>query len=237
MSPVLICFHHAGGTPAVFSRWSEALGLPVHAVSLPGRERAGISADDGAPADMDGLVAQLEVQLADVLEGPHVLCGYSMGALVAYSLLRRRRTAGGRLPDAMIVVASAAPHLPMIDLDLDTMSDLEIATSLSGIGGVPRELLARPEWLGPLMAPVKHDLRLCRTFSPEPRIPVPVPLHVIGGLHDPLVSRAKLEAWAAVAGNEFSLTVLDGGHFLVTENPDQVTDALGAAVFTTEAAR
>ena len=227
MSPMIVCFHHAGGSASVFRAWGPNRELDLHPVQLPGREdrRA-----EPAHTRIDTLVAQLDAELDPLLDEQHVFFGHSMGALIAHALLRRRQQSGRRLPDALVVAAAAAPHLHMLDLPLETMSDLEVAETLSSFGGIPPALLARPEWLSALLAPVKADLWVCRSVRQVAPAPIPVPLHALGGTADTLVTPDRVAAWEEHAGAGFTLTMIDAGHFVVTENGAQVQDLLRRVV-------
>jgi surfactin synthase thioesterase subunit len=227
----LVCFHHAGGGAGVYRPWRAALpdGIGLHAVSLPGHDdRTG----EPAHTELDPLLDQLDRELAPVLERPHVLFGHSMGALLAWSLTRRRLDRGARAPLALVAAGYGAPHRTrtVLGADLDTLDDLDLARRLHAAGGLPAEFLARPEWLRLLLAPVRADLAVCASHRPAPPEPLPVPLHVFGGTTDPLVTPADLQAWSAHAGAGFDLTLLDGGHFLVQDPAAGLLPAVLAAL-------
>jgi hypothetical protein len=104
-----------------------------------------------------------------------------MGALLAYSLAQQRISRGLCAPEAVIVAAYRAPHLraPMHDLHLG--DDHELAAELARYGGLPAEILSRPEWLELLMPIVRDDLRICQSYRSSAQPPLPCPLHVFGG--------------------------------------------------------
>lgn len=52
-----------------------------------------------------------------------------------------------RGPDALIVASHAAPRLPSAATPIESADDLALATTLSQFGGLPAEILARPERL------------------------------------------------------------------------------------------
>jgi surfactin synthase thioesterase subunit len=62
-------------------------------------------------------------------------------------LRNKRIAAGQRGPDALIVASHAAPRLPSAATQIESADDLALATTLSQFGGLPAEILARPEWL------------------------------------------------------------------------------------------
>ncbi|SDD96786.1 thioesterase II family protein [Actinokineospora iranica] len=220
----LVCFHHAGGTASVFREWRKHAGpeLAVHAVQLPGREsRMG----EPRHTDLDTLVEALLPELAPVLAGPHVFFGHSMGALVAYRVAHRRLELGLRAPEALAVASYVAPHLDPVRIAVDEVSDVDLATHLCDIDGLRPELLRRPDWLGPLLAVVKDDLRVCASDRRREIVPLPIPLHAFGGTSDPLVTPAQLAAWREHTTAGFHLVHLPGGgHFLVTQRGSEMRE-------------
>ena len=166
MTPVeLVCFHHAGGGSASFHplrRALAAMGVEVTltTVTLPGRESR---RDEPRYVDADACVRALADELDDLLSRPHVLLGHSMGAMLAYSLAQQRISRGLRAPEAVIVAAYSAPHLrgPMHDLHLG--DDHQLAADLARYGGLPAEILSRPDWLELLMP---TSATICGSASP-----------------------------------------------------------------------
>lgn len=212
-SPRLICFHHAGGASATFRALTRALDpqIAVTAVNLPGREsRTGESRHH----DVHACATQLADELSPHLSQPHVLLGHSMGAIIAYTIAQQRIAAGQRGPDAVVVASCAAPHLPSVAAQIDSADDLTLATTLSQFGGLPAEILARPEWLAALMPLVRDDLRICTSYRHRGEPPLPCPIHIFGGDADPLVPRAALAGWRRHTSQPVPVTIFPGGHLL-----------------------
>lgn len=204
----LLCFHHAGGSSALFRGWSRALGphTCVVPVVLPGREhRSG----EPRPADLDALVAALDGELGEFMAEPHVLFGHSMGALVAYRLACRRRAS----LRALVVSAYPAPHLaaPLGTVDLRV---------LVGVGGLPPEVLEMPH--DHLLAAVRDDLRMCADHRDRGEPTLACPVHVFGGGTDPLVSEDDLSAWQRHSAAPVEVQLLPGDHFYLREQPDRL---------------
>lgn len=231
-SPTVLCFHHAGGSASVYRRWSDAAALDIVPVQLPGRENR---RHEPRLTDLDALVDLLEIELTEEMDRPYVLFGHSMGALVAYTLAARAVADGRRVPESLVVAASAPPHLPTLPLPLDSLTDLEIAHALAEYDGLPRVLLERPEWLGPLLAVVKDDIRVCQSNRPQSVTSLPVPIHAIGGSRDRLVAETSLTQWDRHTSRDFSMTIIEGGHFLTTEKSDELFALLERIVSTTVA--
>ncbi|WP_380281596.1 acyltransferase domain-containing protein [Kitasatospora purpeofusca] len=221
----LVCFHHAGGDASLFSGWQHHFGdaLEVVAVNLPGR------GDEQRAADLDALVDRLDKDLAAVLEGPHLVYGHSFGGLVGYELVRRRAARGLRSPEALLVGAVPAPDAPhaldSLELDEDTL--IEFILELTGM---PREVLAYPEWVHSVTAALRDDLLLWRGHHDTGHPPLPCPIDAFTGAGDRLVPPGTLAGWAKRTASGFRLHEVDGGHFFVRENRAAFLELLGTVL-------
>lgn len=233
MTPVeLVCFHHAGGGSASFvplRRTLAALGANVAltTVKLPGRESR---RDEPRYVDADACVRALADELDGLLSRPHVLLGHSMGALLAYSLAQQRISCDLRAPEAVIVASCSAPHLRAPLHDLHLVDDHELATELAPYGGLPAEILSRPEWLELLMPAVRDDLRICQSYRPSGEPPLPCPLHIFGGHNDPLAPPDTMAAWSSYSVRPQPVRLFAGGHFLFRQPDPQLVTAVARAV-------
>ncbi|GLF95629.1 thioesterase II family protein [Streptomyces yaizuensis] len=213
----MFCFPYAGGGASAYAGWQRRLGaaVDVQPVQLPGRE--GRMADPRF-TDLRALVDDLDEQLGPALEGPHVLYGHSMGALIAFALAQRRHARGRQLPLALLLSAHRAPHLPPPAITNGRVSDDgELIRGLAELGGLPRALLDRPEWLAALLPVVRGDLLLCASSGNVERAPVPVPVHTFAGVDDRLVTVREIREWSAYTTRESENRVLPGGHFFIRE--------------------
>ncbi len=223
----LICFHHAGGSSAAFRALTRALEphIPVTAVNLPGRESR---FREPRHRDVYACATQLADELSPLLNQPHVLLGHSMGAIIAYTIAQQRIAAFRRGPDALIVASSAAPHLPSHAGQINSVDDLQLATTLSQFGGLPAEFLVRPEWRAAVMPLVRDDLRICASHRDRGEPPLPCPIHIVGGDADPLVTREALTGWRLHTSQPRPVTIVPGGHFLFGDPHPGLVGAIAA---------
>ncbi|MFD5753196.1 thioesterase II family protein [Streptomyces sp. NPDC127033] len=213
----LFCFPYAGGGASAYRRWQRGLdaqdaGVRVMPVQLPGREER---FDEPRFTDLDALVDDLDAQLDEELAGPHLFYGHSMGALIAYALVRRRQSRGAALPRALVLSAYRAPHLPAPALADPDAGDDELVAGLVALGGIPEALLGHPEFLSALLPVVRDDLRLCLGSLTAPTERLPVPLHLFAGHGDRLVTVDEMLSWRRHAGSGCDLRTMPGGHFFV----------------------
>jgi surfactin synthase thioesterase subunit len=208
----LFCFHHAGGGKMAFNAWKRSLSpaFEVIPVEIPNRERF---------ATLRELVDEVNELLEPQLEGQFMFFGHSFGALVAYRLARLRSAKNAPLPRAMFLSSYAPPHLgPPLHMVQD-LDNEQLGTLLCDLGGLPAEMTRWPALRESVVQVARNDLRLCMTDDDSDIAPLPVPIHVLGGSDDPIVSEADLWQWRARTSAEFSVRTLRGGHFYLADKP------------------
>ena len=188
----LFCFHHAGGSSALFARWPEQLprDIEVRALQLPGRLSR---AHEPACTDMEALLDALEGEIVPLLDRPFAFFGHSLGGIVAFELTRRLRRAGHRLPSRLLLSAIAAPEPGK---PVRHASDEELARAGA--------------WLSPL---TQSDLSIFRSWQPVTEAPLEVPFTVLGGKEDLLATPQEVVGWHHQTRGDFEVQLLAGGHF------------------------
>jgi surfactin synthase thioesterase subunit len=214
----LICLHHAGGEPAVFDPWRRRTppGLQLVPLELPtvgtgpGRRRRFRTTESLVPV----LARRLAAEVAD---GPYVVFGHSMGALLAYLLTRWFAERDGPLPRALVVACLGAPGTFGRDLDRRQAEHGGLIPWLHHIGGVPDWLAAEPALLEPHLGVTRDDIELCRGHRQRPVArPLTLPVHVFGATEDRLVDAADLRGWRRI-GTDVRVSLLPGSHHLVSD--------------------
>lgn len=217
----LFCFHHAGGGASAFSGWRKALGpgLSVFPVQLPGREGR---ITEPAFTDIDALVADLDEQLGPFLSEPvpFAFYGHSMGALVAYNLVRRRAARGRSLPGTLLVGAYPGPHHNAPLAEVCKLGDDELFELMAGIGGLPDIVRRFKKWADAQIALFRDDLAVCDSYDPARAEPLTVPIQVFTGADDPLMSPEDAASWSLHTTAACDVHVLPGGHFFTRDSRD-----------------
>lgn len=215
----LICLPPAGGGASRYRDWPAHLPDDVEVVSvqLPARENR---FNERPIESMEQLTGPLLDGLASQLTRPFALFGHSMGALIAFELIRRMR-ADGVAPMHLFASGCRAPHLPSRSPDWHTLPDREFLATIEELGGIPPELLAESQFLDAMLPTLRSDCTLIETYMFHPQDPLSCPVSVFGGLRDKEVPPEDVRAWSRHTTGPFRVHLLPGDHFFVNSaRPD-----------------
>lgn len=157
---------------------------------------------------------------------PFAFFGHSMGSLVAFELARELVRRGGPVPRLVFVSGRRAPQVPNREEPLHSLPDPEFLVRLRELNGTPEEVLRNRELMELLLPLLRADFTLNETYVYRPGPPLPIGLSALGGVADPEVGRADLEAWRAETGAGFRLRMLPGDHFFLNSARRLVTEAV-----------
>lgn len=222
----LFCFPYAGGSAAIFRDWPRHLppDVEVWPALLPGR---GPRMAEPPPTRISAMVESLAEAIRPHLDKPFALFGHSMGALIAFELAQRLRTADGGRPARLFVGGCRAPQLPDPDPPTHTGSDAEFIEHLRKLKGTPEEVLNHPELMALMLPLLRADFEAVETYRHTDAPPLACPVSAYGGLRDSAVPREHLEAWRVQTTADFVLRMFDGDHFFIHQAAPQLLRTLG----------
>lgn len=221
----LVCLPHAGGSASYYPWVREALtdGGELYCVQYPGRqERRHEPPVEKFPEMVDAVVEALDAG-PDL---PLVLFGHSLGSLLAFEAARA-------LPDrvtALIVSGRRAPSVrPPRGFESAT-DDASMLAKMRDLGGIDPALLADPDVVQMVLPPMTADFRLAGTYEPEPGARVGMPMTVLNGDADPLVTPAEAQVWREHAAGPVEVHQLSGGHFFFHTDRARVLELIRSAL-------
>jgi surfactin synthase thioesterase subunit len=181
--------------------------------------------------DLQTLVDSLVDRLVrdEMLDGPFVLLGHSMGAWLAFEVARTLRRRNLQMPELLVVTAARPPATPAPANPWHRLPDEELVTKVdSRYGGIPAAVRNNPEALRLLLPALRADLQMVETYQFHQEPPLDIDILAMGGTDDPAVSVTQLNDWRRLTSAGFSVRLFPGGHFFLFEGT-------GPAATTTEA--
>ena len=210
----MYCFSHAGGSASLmYARWSEP-GLHVRGVDLPGRGlQRSASLEVSSDQVLQHVLRTIEDDIAAAGSTDSLyLVGHSVGAMIALYIAAHLHRQG--LPVRGLVVSGHnGPRALNNRTQLHRLNERELRAALRGLGGLPPETESNEALLDLFVPVIRADLELAETTTWQGGCRLPIPLTVIGGARDRLVSPSGLAAWQAESTLPLDLQIVDGDHF------------------------
>lgn len=217
----LFCFPYAGGSANVYRTWQRHLPRQVSLilVHLPGRAQrfTEIPFYHWQP-----LVEAIADAMVSGQREAFAFWGHSMGALISFELTRELRRRGYAQPHALFVSGSTAPQLRGADPITFNLPEPEFLAKLSRLNGTPTEMLADPETRRLFLPTTRADFQVVETYQYKVESPLGCPIYAYGGLNDPHVSAASLNAWQDQTSSKFKARMFRGDHFFIHSSNDVV---------------
>jgi surfactin synthase thioesterase subunit len=220
----LVCFAHAGGGPATFRHWPEALApdIELWTATLPGR--AG-RAHEPYARSWQPLIHTFTTAVSEQVAEPVALFGHSLGGLLAFEVARELVRSGDPDPCHLIVSARGAPEVRLAaDVPGSDAALIEQVDKL--YGGIPAAVREEPELLASFLPILRADIELVRTYTFTPGPPIRCPITVLGGDADPTVSREALAGWAMHTTADHEIHQVAGGHFYIEQQRSVVLNII-----------
>jgi surfactin synthase thioesterase subunit len=219
----LVCFPHAGGSATFFLPVSAALSpeVDVVAIQYPGRQ------DRRSERPINN-VETLADQLHEVLRGqadvPVTFFGHSMGAIVAFEVVRRLE-ADGHSPVRLFASGRRGPSTYR-DEKVHLRDDAGIIAEVRRLNGTASSVLGDDEMMRAALPALRADYGAVETYECSPDTSVMCPITVLVGDSDPKTTIDEANVWAGHTSGSFDIQVFAGGHFFLTERADEVMKLL-----------
>ncbi|MGL4094441.1 thioesterase II family protein [Agrobacterium cavarae] len=222
--PQLLCLPPAGTGPSLYHPWRSRHTDCVEtiAVSLPGREGR---ICEPLPDSLSTLADRLADELASRTKQRYAMFGYSMGALLAYEVVRRWIDLGLPGPDVLFILGCNPPDRMLEKRDeFHPLESEKFWKAIADLGGTPTELLDMPEALEFFEPVVRNDFRICETYQHVPGAPLACPAHVFVAENDLLVDKETALSWRNFVSGDVTVHTVPGLHMLERQALDAMLD-------------
>lgn len=221
----LLCLPFAGAGASFYRAWPRMLGhrLRVVPLQLPGREEL---YTEPCPAGIgEAVSAAAQDALRSVGETRVALFGHSYGAILAYELTRLLVERGGLAPVHLFVSGSRSPDRPLDTVTRD-LDDEGFIGKLEQLVGFVHPALAIDELRAVLLPVLRNDVNLHEAYRDRRTEALPVPITVVRGADDSIVSMDQCRAWSRFTSRGCTVRELPGGHMYLADDPGPLLSML-----------
>lgn len=210
----------------MFRTWQADLPpyVGVFTALLPGQ---GSRLREIPPEQVSVLAADLCANMEPFLAEPFALFGYSMGALVAFEMMRHLRAQGLPLPAHLFVAARRAPQMPENTTPLHNLpGDSFVKGIQSRYGGIPEAIMQDAELMAAFTPVLRANFTMIETYTYRDEEPFDIPIAAFGGTRDKTTSETELSAWGRQTKRSFSYQLFEGEHFFIQQHQSSVLDTV-----------
>jgi medium-chain acyl-[acyl-carrier-protein] hydrolase len=225
----LFCFPYAGGSAAIYHQWPACIPADIElvAVQYPGRATR---LREPPCKRLNLLLDDIGQAIPSLLDRPFAFFGHSMGATVAFELIRRLQAAQQPLPQHLFVSGRSAPQLPPVKRPIHNLPDNEFFDAMREFNGTPSEILEHQELMEMMLPIIRADFQTLETWEYQPSPPFDIPVSVFGGIGDNGVPLENLDAWASCTTARMKRHMFPGDHFFLHQHYPAMLNIISRAI-------
>ncbi|MBG0816413.1 thioesterase [Planomonospora sp. ID82291] len=210
--PTLFCLPYAGGGASAYQSMRAALSgtAEVVALNLPGRE--------GRIAEPPRVsIGEIADEMAPATGRPYAVYGHSMGARIAFEVVRELRRRALPMPVRLYVGGAHPPDRRVPLAAAVGLADEAFIEQLVRRAGALTELRDVPELRELLLPLLRSDFTWIKEYRYAPEPPLDVPLVAFAGLDDAEVPAPVMLGWSRHTRSRFRLRTVRGGHLFLAD--------------------
>jgi len=222
-APSLYIFPHAGGSPSYYVPFSRAFSNGVRriAVQYPGAQEGPSGPRVPSIHELADIIYRVLTRRA-ALNCPVAFFGHSMGALVAFEVIRRFESAGN-LISALFVSGCSAPGHVKNEFFRD-LSDDRVLKHVAELAGTNPKILDSKEFSDLFLPALRGYFGSIADYTCASGATVSCPIYAFVGTDDLLAPYENVSAWSDHTTSDFALRVFPGNHFYFS---DHLLDVVG----------
>lgn len=225
----LFCFPHAGGSSIMFQPWESYLSADIELcpVELAGRGRR--ISEPLYQSIMDAVGDVFRIIKPQIHGNAYAFFGHSMGALIAFELVRRIKKASFPAPMHLFFSGKEAPHMRRREEKMfHRFPEEKFKEEVMKLGGTGFDIFSNPKLLDIILPVLKNDFVITETYDHTQAIePVDIDFTVFIGKDDDLeLTPEEVTGWQEHTRGICTIHYFPGGHFFIREQSAGVVELI-----------
>ena len=209
----LFCFPFAGGNKYSYNHFLPfaAKKIKIIPLELPGR---GARMREPFITNMNEMVSDLYKIIVHDLSKPYAFYGHSMGAVLAFLMVKRIVNDNLTPPVYLFVSGKEAPSVSNKNPIRHLMPREEFIAELREMGGSPEQLLDDDELMNFFEPVLRADFQAMELYEYEKTSPLQIPVLAMIGL-DEDITEEEVQAWQEETIQKIEIMKFEGKHFFI----------------------
>ena len=229
MPSQIFAFPFAGGSSYSYNTIFDHLPSEVsnRTFELPGRgSRSKISVN----ANLVSMATEAYLELREANPSKCLLYGHSMGALLAYLVIRKIAQNKDDIEVSHLVVTGCVPPSYRNVPPLSKLSDEELVEKIIAMDGTPNDLWQEKELWDFFLPVIRSDFKAFEEYVYMKEAPLNIPITVITGT-DEFIKNEHLTGWNDVSNYPVDFLRMPGGHFFIHKHAEELAVLLARLAF------
>jgi surfactin synthase thioesterase subunit len=158
-----------------------------------------------------------------------ILLGHSMGSLVAFELCHKIHNLNLPLPKHIFIMSYSPPHYKKNYNNIHLLPNITFKKEIFKLGGTPREIIENEDLFSILEPVLRGDLKIISNYQYIEKGKLSCDLTAIWGENDTLLA-SQMREWADYTTKTFNMFTLQGGHFFVNEQVNQIIEIIESSI-------
>lgn len=229
----LICIPYAGSSAAIYVKWAKLLKhVEIIPLELSGR---GKRFDEILFTSIDDIVNDIyDSVIKSIKESEYCIFGYSIGAIIAYELIKMLQKNGQCLP---ALTFFASHNAPQIEVEIMTymLPDKEFFDKVYELGGLPKDVIENEDIMSLYGQVIKSDYQAIETYRyDDTSIPIQCNCVVMYGSKDRDIK--NIDLWDEVINKKYRVEYIEfnDGHFFINSEDEKLLRIIEQKIKETE---
>ncbi len=228
----LYCIPFAGGSAQTYNRFRKYLRPLIDIVPLDPSGH-GRRLEEPLISSYTGMADELAAYLAPLLprdEAPYAFFGHSMGATLAYLIIKKFEELQIRPPRRLFVSGSASPEVSPSFRGMYKLRDDAFIQAVSRLGGMPESIASEPSILELFLPVLRSDFKAASDFRwtpPDTRLAVPIT--ALLGDRD-VITLNMSPGWHQAAALKIEEFTFSGGHFFFMNHIEEIAKIINKSL-------
>jgi medium-chain acyl-[acyl-carrier-protein] hydrolase len=170
-------------------------------------------------------VTDLHCEILPLLDKPFAFFGHSLGALIAFELIRSLQKVG-KEPQIFFASAHRPPKQPLYKPPIHQLPEQLFEEKIQQYGGTPSLILEDAELKKFFFSILRADFTLWETYRYSSGERLACPIVLLAGKQDVTVSLDDLPLWQEETSSRCPLYLLNGGHFFLKDSQKEVIEII-----------
>ena len=225
----LFCLPYAGGSETIYHNWKKHLHPSIQIVPIELKGRGKRFLEDFYES-LEEAVDDIFENIKDKIENDDfAIYGHSMGGLVAFELYYKISKLISNKPKHIFFSGCKAPCIIKKRENIYALPNYEFMKKVMELGGTSEELMKNKELSEIYLPIIRSDFMITETYNYEEREEkIACDISILNGKQDTSINLKDILNWKNHVGGEFKVYNLEGNHFFLNNNVENITSIINA---------